>query len=153
MKRVVVGMLSALALSSMAIAGPASEALAIATAPLVTDAGVFNQGQDHYVEVSVDGFPLDRIKIVCISFHELSEAKIEGTDIPSTIAYGFEEFTITFDESIAVGETIRINMIDSRVRGRYDGLSVPYRVFGYSEALGEIPLGTAVVTVPEATGR
>lgn len=153
MKRVVVGLLSALALSSTVVAGPISEALAIATAPLVSDAGALREGRDHYLEVSVDGFPLDRIKIVCVTFHELSEAKVEGTDIPATIDYGFEQFTITFAEPIPVGETVRINMLDSQVRGRYDGLTVPYRVFGYSSELGEIPLGTALVTVPEQTGR
>jgi hypothetical protein len=153
MKRMIFGTLSALALSGMAVVGVVGEALAVPTAPLVSDAGTLARGQDHYFEVSVDGFPLDRIRVVCVTFHELSDVEVEGVGIASNVQYGFEEFTVTFDNTVPVGETVRINMLDSRVRGRYEGLSVPYRVFGYSEELGEIPLGTAVVTIPESTGR
>lgn len=153
MKRELFGMMSALAIAGVAGISSVVPALAVANAPTVSDAGTLNSNEDHFVEVDVEGFPLDRIRVVCVTFHELSDVEVSGVSTPSNIAYGFEEFTITFDEAIPTGETVRITMLDSRVRGRLSGLTVPYRIFGYSDELGEIPLGTAVVVVPEVTGR
>ncbi|MEL6931282.1 MAG: hypothetical protein AAFO95_22070, partial [Cyanobacteria bacterium J06600_6] len=68
-----------------------------------------------------------------------------GEAIPSKLDYGFENFTVTFDEAVPVGEEIRIVIKDSTVQGVTTGIIVPYRVFGDSDILGTIPLGTALV--------
>ncbi|MGB3491564.1 MAG: hypothetical protein WBA57_02465 [Elainellaceae cyanobacterium] len=153
MKRAFIGTMSALAIAGVATISTVVPGMAAANAPTVSDAGSLDRGEDHFVEVDVEGFALDRIRVVCVTFHELSDVEVSGVSAVSSVDYGFEEFTVTFDEAVPVGDTVRITMLDSKVRGRLSGLTVPYRIFGYSEELGEIPLGTAVVVVPEVTGR
>ena len=129
------------------------------SAPIVSNAGTLNRGNDHFLDVSVNGdMPLDRLTVVCVTFHELSGATIidadTGAEIPSSIDYGFEEFTVTFAELVESGKTIRIIMEDSLVRGRREGLTVPYRVFATYPTLGEnIPIGTALIALPDVMGR
>ncbi|MGF1514549.1 MAG: hypothetical protein ACFB5Z_12775 [Elainellaceae cyanobacterium] len=153
----VFGTLSAIALATVAVPAIVVDAVAQITAPYVADSGTLDRGQDHFIDVEAAGGPLDRVKVVCVTFHELDEAKVvdgAGNEIPASIDYGFEEFTITFDEALPEGETARVLMLNSRVRGRLGGLTVPYRVFGTTPVLdGLIPFGTAIVTVPEVTGR
>jgi len=155
--------LSALAIATSAItlSAPIAQAqisVGVST-PIVSNAGTLDRGNDHFVEVTVNGdTPLSRLKVVCVTFHELSNVKIinadTGEDIPSDIAYGFENFTITFDEPLAAGTEVRIVMEDSRIQGRKDGLTVPYRIFAtYPEIGGEIPIGTALIRIPEVNSR
>ena len=163
MKNLMVKGLSALAIatSSFALMAPVVHAqisVGVST-PIVSDAGTLRRGEDHFVEVSVNGeMPLSRLKIVCVTFHELSGVSIldadTGEEIPASIDYGFETFTVTFDEPLATGTDVRIVMADSRIQGRKDGLTVPYQVFAtYPEIGGEIPIGTALIRIPEATSR
>ena len=163
MKNLVVRSLSALAIatSSFALVAPvvqAQSSVGVST-PIVSDAGTLDRGNDHFVEVSVNGdMPLSRLKIVCVTFHELSGVKVvdaaTGDPIPSSLDYGFETFTVTFDQPLAAGTEVRLIMEDSRVQGRKAGLTVPYQVFAtYPEIGGEIPIGTALIRIPEATGR
>lgn len=163
MKKFVVRSLSALAIatSSASLMAPmvhAQISVGVST-PIVSNAGTLDRGEDHFVEVAVNGdMPLSRLKVVCVTFHELSGVKVvdanTGTTIPASLDYGFETFTITFDQPITVGTDVRIIMEDSRVQGRKDGLTVPYQVFAtYPEIGGEIPIGTALIRIPEATGR
>ena len=129
------------------------------SAPIVSNAGTLNRGNDHFLDVAVNGDrPLDRLTVVCVTFHELSGASIidadTGAEIPASIDYGFEEFTVTFAEPVESGKAIRIIMEDSRVRGRREGLTVPYRVFATYPSLGEnIPIGTALIALPDVMGR
>ena len=92
---------------------------------------------------------MNRLEVQCVTFHELEEVKVlnpaTGKEISHTLNYGFEEFAVTFDEPVPIGEEVRIVMEGSSVRGLTTGIIVPYRVFGTSEALGTIPLGTALV--------
>lgn len=117
--------------------------------PSIANAGLLNSASDHYFDVLVNGEPLNRLQVNCVTFHELENVKVvnPATDeaIPHEINYGFEEFTVTFDEAIPIGEEIRIVMEGSNVQGVTTGIIVPYRVFGESDALGTIPLGTALV--------
>ncbi|NEQ95889.1 MAG: hypothetical protein F6K30_04015 [Cyanothece sp. SIO2G6] len=162
MKNVVIQEFSALAIAtaSFSLAMPMAQAqieVGVST-PTVSNAGTLNEGNDHFVEVEINGDnPLQRLKIVCVTFHELSAVRIvdaSGAAIPSNINYGFEEFTITFDDALTAGKQVRIIMEDSRVGGRRDGLTVPYQVFAtYPEIGGEIPIGTALITIPSATNR
>ncbi|MEM7772943.1 MAG: hypothetical protein AAGA75_02080 [Cyanobacteria bacterium P01_E01_bin.6] len=130
-----------------------------ASTPIVSNAGTLNRNNDHFLEVTVNGdMPLERLKVVCVTFHELSGVEVvdaeTGEDIPFAFNAGFEEFTITFSDSLEAGKTVRIIMKDSRVRGRLGGLTVPYQVFATYPSIGEnIPIGTAVISIPEVTGR
>ncbi|MEM8676680.1 MAG: hypothetical protein AAGF83_22930 [Cyanobacteria bacterium P01_G01_bin.67] len=120
--------------------------------PSISNSGILNSAQDHYFDILVSGEPLNRLEVQCVTFHELDEAKVldpaTGKEIPHTLNYGFEEFAVTFDEPIPVGQEVRILMEGSTVRGVTTGIIVPYRIFGTSEALGTIPLGTALVRGP-----
>ena len=117
--------------------------------PSIGNAGTLNAASDHYFDVSVNGEPLNRIVVECVTFHELNDVKVvdpaSGQTIPHTVNYGFETFAVTFNEPLAVGQEARIVMEGSSVRGITTGIIVPYRVFGESDALGNIPLGTALV--------
>ena len=120
-------------------------------APRVIEAGTVNVAGDHYFEVEVMGEPLERIKVVCVTFHELKGVKVvdsSGREIPHQINYGFEEFTITFNEPVATNTTVRTIIEGSTVSGINTGIFVPYRIFATSTAFGEIPVGTAVVRTP-----
>ncbi|MEM9218107.1 MAG: hypothetical protein AAGD25_27665 [Cyanobacteria bacterium P01_F01_bin.150] len=163
MKKFVVRSLSALAIatSSFSLMAPAvhSQISVGVSTPIVSNAGTSARGEDHFVEVSVNGdMPLSRLKVVCVTFHKLSGVKVldadTGAEIPASVDFGFEEFNITFDTPVAAGTDVRIVMEDSRVRGRKDGLTVPYRIFAtYPEIGGEIPIGTALIRIPEVTSR
>ncbi|MEL6442413.1 MAG: hypothetical protein AAFQ80_24610 [Cyanobacteria bacterium J06621_8] len=117
--------------------------------PSIAQAGILNSDQDHFFDINVNAEPLNRLEVQCVTFHELDEVKVINPDtneeIPHQINFGFEEFTVTFDEPIPVGQQIRIVMEGSTVRGVTTGIIVPYRIFGVSDALGTIPLGTALV--------
>lgn len=117
--------------------------------PTISDAGLLNAAQDHYFDILVSGDSLNRLEVQCVTFHELDDVKIidaaSGSEIPHVIDFGFEEFIITFDDAVAVGQKVRIVMEGSTVRGVTTGVIVPYRIFGESQALGTIPLGTALV--------
>ncbi|MEL6441158.1 MAG: hypothetical protein AAFQ80_18125 [Cyanobacteria bacterium J06621_8] len=117
--------------------------------PSIVKSGLLNAAEDHYFDVMVSGEPLNRIEVQCVTFHELDEVKVlnpaTGKEIPHTLNYGFEEFAVTFDEPAALGETVRIVIEGSTVRGVTTEVIVPYRVFGTSQVLGTIPLGTALV--------
>lgn len=117
--------------------------------PSIAKAGLLNAARDHYFDVSVNGEALNRIEVECVNFHELDEVKVlnpeSGETIPHNTDYGFEEFVVTFEEPVPVGQMIRIVMEGSTVRGVTTGIIVPYRVFGNSDSLGNIPLGTALV--------
>ncbi|MEL6320536.1 MAG: hypothetical protein AAFQ57_07765 [Cyanobacteria bacterium J06626_14] len=151
----------AIAASAFSIEMPASQAQIEvgASTPTVSNAGTLNRNNDHFVEVTVNGdMPLARLKVVCVTFHELSGVKVvdadTGADIAHSFSPGFEEFTLTFTEPLEAGKTVRIVMEDSRVRGRLSGLTVPYQIFATYPTIGtDIPIGTAVITIPEVTGR
>lgn len=117
--------------------------------PSIANAGILNAASDHYFDVLVNGEPLNRLQVNCVTFHELEEAQVldpaTGETIPHSVNYGFEEFSVTFNEPVPVGQEVRIVMAGSTVRGVTTGVIVPYRVFGESDALGTIPLGTAIV--------
>ena len=117
--------------------------------PSIAQAGILNSAQDHFFDINVNAEPLTRLEVLCVTFHELDEVKVLDPDtneeIPHEINYGFEEFVVTFDEPIPVGQQVRIVMEGATVRGVTTGIIVPYRVFGVSNALGTIPLGTALV--------
>lgn len=121
-------------------------------APSIANAGVLNADRDHYFDVLVSGEPINRLEVSCVTFHELENVKVvdlkTNQEIPHVVNYGFEEFAVTFDEPIPVGQEVRIIMEESNVRGVTTGIIVPYRVFGQSDALGTIPLGTALVRSP-----
>lgn len=118
-------------------------------APSIADAGILNAASDHFFDVLVNGEPLNRLNVRCVTFHELENVKVldsaTGQEIPHNINYGFEEFTVTFNEAIPVGQKIKIVIEGATVSGVTTGVIVPYRVFGQSNALGIIPLGTALV--------
>ncbi len=157
MKKHVFGTLSAIALATVAVPAIVVDAVAQIRAPYVADAGTLERNQDHFIDIEASSGSLDRVKVVCVTFHQLDDVEVldeDGNAIPASVDYGFEEFTVTFDEAIPEGETVRLVMLNSRVRGRLDGLTVPYRVFGTTPMLeGLIPFGTAIVTVPEVTDR
>ncbi|MEL6580302.1 MAG: hypothetical protein AAFQ14_11150 [Cyanobacteria bacterium J06621_12] len=117
--------------------------------PSIAKAGLLNAARDHYFDVNVTGEALNRIEVECVNFHELENVQVVNPDsgeiIPHNTDYGFEEFVVTFEEPVAVGQMIRIVMEGSTVRGVTTGIIVPYRVFGNSDSLGNIPLGTALV--------
>ncbi len=117
--------------------------------PSIAKAGTINASKDHYFDVNVKGEPLNRLRVLCITFHELDNVKVvdraSGQEIPHTVNYGFEEFTVTFDRSIPVGQKVRVIIEGATVRGKNTGTIVPYRIFAESDAFGEIPLGTALV--------
>lgn len=156
MKKLLLNGLAALAMTSAAVAiAPAANATF--TAATVSDAGVLRRGQDHFFEVSVEGDPLQRVRVQCITFHELDGLEIFVGDksVEPSVNYGFEEFTLTFADPVPADETIRIVMKNSRVRGTVNaGIDVPYRVYGTYPNLGaEVPLGTAVIRTPGGGSR
>ncbi|MGD1856509.1 MAG: hypothetical protein ACFB2W_19900 [Leptolyngbyaceae cyanobacterium] len=156
MKKLLLNGLAALAMTStVAIAAPAAQATF--TAATVSEAGILRGGQDHYFEVSVEGDALQRVRVQCITFHELDGLEIFVGDkaVEPSVNYGFEEFTLTFEEPVPTDETIRIVMKNSRVRGTINaGIDVPYRVYGTYPDLGaEVPLGTAVIRTPGGGSR
>ncbi len=157
MKKLLLNGLAALAMTATATMVMAPAANAVFTAATVSDAGVLRRGQDHYFEVSVEGDPLQRVRVQCITFHELDGLEIFVGDksVEPAINYGFEEFTLTFADPIPTDETIRIVMKNSRVRGTVNaGIDVPYRVYGTYPNLGaEVPLGTAVIRTPGGGSR
>ena len=118
-------------------------------APTISNAGLLNAAEDHYFDVLVSGDPLNRLEVQCVTFHELDDVKVidpdSGEEIPHATDFGFEEFIVTFDDPLPVGQKVRIVMEGSTVRGVTTGVIVPYRIFGESNALGTIPLGTALV--------
>lgn len=117
--------------------------------PTISNSGLLNAAQDHYFDVLVSGESLNRLEVQCVTFHELDDVKVidpaNGEEIPHVVDFGFEEFIVTFDQAIPVGQEVRIVMEGSSVRGVTTGVIVPYRIFGESDALGTIPLGTALV--------
>ncbi len=117
--------------------------------PTISNAGLLNAARDHYFDVLVSGESLNRLEVQCVTFHELDDVKVidsaTGEEIPHVTDFGFEEFIVTFDEAIPVGQEVRIVMEGSNVRGVTTGVIVPYRIFGESDGLGTIPLGTALV--------
>lgn len=117
--------------------------------PTISNAGLLNAAQDHYFDVLVSGDSLNRLEVQCVTFHELDDVRVINAatkeEIPHVIDFGFEEFVVTFDEAVPVGQEVRIVIEGSTVRGVTTGVIVPYRIFGESEALGTIPLGTALV--------
>lgn len=124
-----------------------------APATVVSEAGDLRNGEDHFFEVAVQSDPVQRLRVQCVTFHELSgvEVWVDGVQIEPEVELGFEEFLVTFAEPIPSGKTIRVVMLNSRVQGQIlKGLAVPYRVFanypGFSDS--EFPLGTAVVRSP-----
>ncbi|MFG6104482.1 hypothetical protein D0962_11655 [Leptolyngbyaceae cyanobacterium CCMR0082] len=157
MKKLLLNGLAALAMTSTAAMVMTPAANAVFIAATVSDAGVLRRGQDHYFEVSVEGDPLQRVRVQCITFHELDGLEIFVGDkaVEPSVNYGFEEFTLTFAEPIPTDETIRIVMKNSRVRGTVNaGIDVPYRVYGTYPNLGaEVPLGTAVIRTPGGGSR
>ena len=163
MQKIMFKGLSALAIatSTLSLAMPIAQAQIEVgiSAPIVSNAGTLDRGNDHFIDVSVNGeMPLDRLKVVCVTFHELSGVSVvdanTGDAIPFDVDYGFENFTLTFNDPIEAGKEVRIIMADSRVRGRKDGLTVPYQVFATYPEIGDaIPIGTALIRIPEVTGR
>lgn len=117
--------------------------------PSIANAGTLNAVSDHFFDVLVNGEPINRLQVNCVNFHELDSVKVidpaSGETIPHSVNYDFERFSVTFNEPVPVGQEIRIVMVGSSVRGVTTGIIVPYRVFGESDALGTIPLGTALV--------
>ena len=117
--------------------------------PSIAKAGTLNSASDHYFDVLVNGEPLSRLQVNCVTFHELDDVRVldpaSNQPIPHNINYGFETFAVTFNEPVPVGQEVRIVIEGSSVQGKTTGIIVPYRVFGESEALGSIPLGTALV--------
>ena len=117
--------------------------------PSIAKAGTLNTARDHYFDVLVNGEPLNRLQVNCVTFHELDDVKVldpaSGQSIPHNTNYGFETFAVTFNEPVPVGQEVRIVIEGSSVQGKTTGIIVPYRVFGESDALGTIPLGTALV--------
>ena len=118
----------------------------------VASAGTLDIGRDHFINVQAQRVPLERLRIVCVTFHKFSGIKVidqaTGQTIAHTVNIGFEEITITFNKPIPVGETVRVVMENSTVRGIGEGITVPYRIFAYSNTFGEIPIGTALVRTP-----
>lgn len=153
MKNQFLGGLAAVALVASTVTAIAPAVEAAFTTAVVSDAGFLRSGRDHFFDVTVEGDALPRIRVECVTFHELDGLIISvgGETVEPKIHYGFEEFTLTFDEAIPEGETIRIVMTNSRVRGAVNaGIDVPYRVFGTYPGLNnaEVPLGTAIVRTP-----
>lgn len=157
MKKLLLNGLAALTMTSTVAMAMAPAANAVFIAATVSEAGVLRRGQDHYFELSVEGDPLQRVRVQCITFHELDglEIFVGGEVVEPDINYGFEEFTLTFAEPVPADETIRIVMKNSRVRGSINaGIDVPYRVYGTYPNLGaEVPLGTAVIRTPGGGSR
>lgn len=158
MKRILLNGLVGIAMATATVTSIATMAQAKFTAAVVSEAGVQRGGQDHFFEVTVAGDSLQRIRVQCITFHELDglEISVNGEQVEPDIHYGFEEFTLTFDEPVADGEVIQIVMENSRVRGSINaGIDVPYRVYGNYPSLNneEIPLGTAIVRTPGGGSR
>ncbi|MEM7063678.1 MAG: hypothetical protein AAF572_11005 [Cyanobacteria bacterium P01_B01_bin.77] len=157
MKKLLLNGLAALAMTSTLAVATAPAAQATFTAATVSEAGILRGGQDHYFEVSVEGDALQRVRVQCITFHELDGLEIFVGDqaVEPSVNYGFEEFTLTFAEPVPTDETIRIVMKNSRVRGTINaGIDVPYRVYGTYPNLGdEVPLGTAVIRTPGGGSR
>ncbi|MEM9266333.1 MAG: hypothetical protein AAGA46_12480 [Cyanobacteria bacterium P01_F01_bin.13] len=157
MKRLFMNGLVAIAMfTSVGTIAPAAEAKF--TAATVSEAGVLRGGRDQFFEVTVEGDPLQRVRVECVTFHRLDglDIYVGGEKITPDVRYGFEEFTLTFAEDIADGETIRIVMKNSRVRGTInEGIDVPYRVYGTYASLNnsEVPLGTAVIRTPGDGGK
>ncbi|MEM8781181.1 MAG: hypothetical protein AAGF26_20485 [Cyanobacteria bacterium P01_G01_bin.49] len=119
----------------------------------VATAGTLDAGRDHFINVNVESEPFERLRIVCVTFHKFSAIKVvdaaTNQPIPHTIDLGFEEINITFDQSLQVGKTVKIIIENSTVRGIGEGITVPYRIFAFSNTFGEIPLGTALVKTPD----
>ncbi len=117
--------------------------------PSISKAGTINAAEDHYFDINVKGEPLNRLRVLCVTFHELDNVKVidqaSGQEIPHTVNYGFEEFTVTFDRSLPLGQKVRVIIEGATVRGKNTGEIIPYRIFAESDAFGEIPLGTALV--------
>ena len=157
MKKLLLNGLAALTMTSTIAMAMTPAANAVFIAATVSEAGVLRRGQDHYFELSVEGDPLQRVRVQCITFHELDglEIFVGGEVVEPDINYGFEEFTLTFAEPVPADETIRIVMKNSRVRGSINaGIDVPYRVYGTYPNLGaEVPLGTAVIRTPGGGSR
>ncbi|MEO1401513.1 MAG: hypothetical protein AAFV72_09750 [Cyanobacteria bacterium J06635_1] len=151
-KRLVNGLaaITVATITATAIAPIAEAAFAIA---IVSNSGTLQGGQDHFVDISIEGDPLQRLRVQCVTFHELDGVQVivGGETVEPDIHYGFEEFTLTFDEPLLDGENLRIVMNNSRVRGSINaGIEVPYRVYGTYPSLNnlEVPLGTAIVRTP-----
>lgn len=150
MKKLLLNSLAAIALGATTIPAAIPTAQAAFTTAVVSDAGLLQGGRDHYFEITVEGDPLQRVRVECVTFHELDgvEIFVGGEAVSPDIHYGFEEFTLTFAEEIPDDEVIRIVMNNSRVRGAINaGIDVPYRVYGTYASLNnsEVPLGTAIV--------
>ncbi|MEO1592482.1 MAG: hypothetical protein AAFU71_14510 [Cyanobacteria bacterium J06632_22] len=157
MKRLLLNGVAAVAMVSTVVA-MAPMAQATFTAAVVSSAGVLRSGQDHFFEVTVEGDPLQRLRVECVTFHKLSGLNItvDGQTVEPDIHFGFEEFTLTFDEAVPDDAVIRIVMEDSEVLGTINaGINVPYRVYGTYASLNnaEVPLGTAIVRTPSRGDR
>ncbi|MEM9006156.1 MAG: hypothetical protein AAGE59_21840 [Cyanobacteria bacterium P01_F01_bin.86] len=150
MKKLLFNGLAAIALATTTMTAIVPTVEAAFTTAVVSDSGLLQGGRDHYFEITVEGDPLQRVRVECITFHELDglEILVNGEAVSPEVHYGFEEFTLTFAEEIAASDVIRIVMENSRVRGSINaGIDVPYRVYGTYASLNnsEVPLGTAVI--------
>ena len=118
--------------------------------PAILKSGTLLNTKHHYFDVNVKGEALSRLRIQCVTFHELNEVKVynqaDDREVPYSIDYGFEEFTIAFKESIPPTEILRVVIKGATVRGKNTGEIVTYRIFAAGAAFGEIPLGKTLVT-------
>lgn len=152
MKRLFINGLVAIAmLAPVSIIAPKAEATF--TAATVSRTGASRQGTEQFFEIKVGRDALQRVRVQCVTFHTLDDLDVYvgGKKVAADVQYGFEEFTVSFPENVPSGETIRIVMKNSRVRGAaIKGFAVPFRVFGnYATINGEVPLGTAIISTPQ----
>ena len=154
MKGLIYGSLSALVIATALMPTFALKAQAEMvfkfSAPVITDSGVL--GSSHFIKIEVLGMSLQDLMISLPSqmqpFQKVKVTDRSGKEVPANIAISKEKVAITFAQPVTPNTTLKVEFVDVRMGVGQEG-TLLYGVTAQRVGLrGEIPVGTALVTIP-----
>ncbi|MEB3336972.1 MAG: hypothetical protein VKJ46_05875 [Leptolyngbyaceae bacterium] len=160
MKSLIYGGLSALLLTTAAIAEPTTRlAQAIQpesamvfnfTGPMITNSGALNN--THFIRVAVIGMSLKDLMIAIPSkmdrFDTVRVLNQSGKEIPSKIDVSKDRLAIFFDQPVTSGNYVQVEFRGVQM-STPGGDTLLYGITGQQAGLkGEIPIGTARIQLP-----
>ena len=157
MKSLIYHSLSALLFATASVATPimipAAQAQMVFkfSAPVITDSGVL--GTSHFIKIAVLGMSLQDLMISLPSqmqpFQSVKVTDQTGKEVPANIAMNERNITITFAQPVTPDTKLKVELTGVRMIPGSE-TTLLYGVTGQRVGLrGEIPIGTAIVNVPD----
>ncbi|MFB2835597.1 DUF2808 domain-containing protein [Floridanema evergladense] len=157
MKGLIYNSLSALLLATATVATPVMITAAQAqmvfrfSAPVITDSGVL--GTSHFIKIAVLGMSLQDLMIALPSqmqpFQSVKVTDQTGKEIPANIAMNERNITITFAQPVVPETNLKVELSGVRIAPGTEK-SLLYGITAQRVGLrGEIPVGTAIINLPE----